>query len=117
VREAMKAKKAQARIVPSNQLERIFDTLPDGVIACDREGKILWTNAAALKLFEVAAAPGTSYQQFLQHYEMGDEQQRALSLEPWLMSLIIREAASVRKKKPFFYRFLPGGRSTSTFAA
>jgi signal transduction histidine kinase len=105
----MKAKEAQARIVPSNQLERIFDTLPDGVIACDREGKILLTNAAALKLFEGAAAPGTSYQQFLQHYEMGDEQQRALSLEPWLTSLIIREAASSPQEETIFLQ-VPSGR-------
>jgi len=105
----MKAKKAQARIVPSNQLERIFDTLPDGVIACDREGKILRTNAAALKLFEVAAAPGTSYQQFLQHYEMGDEQQRALSLEPWLMSLIIGEVACSPQEETIFLQ-VPSGR-------
>ncbi len=105
----MKAKAAQARIVPSNQLERIFDTLPDGVIACDREGKILRTNAAALKLFEVAAAPGTSYQQFLQHYEMGDEQQRALSLEPWLMSLIIGGAASSPQEETIFLQ-VPSGR-------
>jgi len=105
----MKAKEAQARIVPSNQLERIFDTLPDGVIACDCEGKILRTNAAALKLFEVAAAPGTSYQQFLQHYEMGDEQQRALSLEPWLTSLIIGEAASSPQEETIFLQ-VPSGR-------
>jgi signal transduction histidine kinase len=82
----------------SSQLEDIFNTLLAGVIACDREGKILRVNAAALKLFEVASEPllrGTSYYQFLHHYEMGDEQQRALSLEPWLMSLIIEgEAAS-----------------------
>jgi len=105
----MKAKAAQARVVSSNQLERIFDTLPDGVIACDREGKILWTNAAALKLFEVAAASGTSYQQFLQHYEMSDEQQRALSLEPWLMSLIIGGAASSQQEETIFLQ-VPSGR-------
>ena len=105
----MKAKKAQARIVQSNQLERIFDALPDSIIACDREGKILRTNAAALKLFEVAVAPGTSYQQFLRHYEMGDEQQRALSLEPWLMSLIIGEEASSPQEETIFLQ-VPSGR-------
>src|SRR5260370_40879765 len=98
----MKAKKAQARIAPSNQVERIFDALPDSIIACDREGKILRTNAAALKLFEVAAAPGTSYRQFLQHYEMGDEQQRALSLEPWLTSLIIGGGAPSSQEETIF---------------
>jgi signal transduction histidine kinase len=105
----MKAKEAHAKVMLSNQLERIFDTLPGGIIVCDREGKILRTNAAALKLFEVAAAPGTSYQQFLQHYEMGDEQQRALSLEPWLMSLIIGEAACSPQEETIFLQ-VPSGR-------
>jgi PAS domain-containing protein len=99
LKEATKQKEVQeGGIMPSNQLECIFDALPDSVFACDCEGKILRINAAALKLFEVASEAlcrGTLYQQFLHHYEMGEEQQRALSLEPWLMSLIIGgEAAS-----------------------
>ena len=54
--------------MPSNQLECIFDALPDSVIVCDREGKISRINASALKLFEVASEAncrGTLYQQFL----------------------------------------------------
>src|SRR5258708_34041617 len=91
-KEAMKQKEAREGIMSSSQLEYIFNTLPDGVIACDREGKILRINAAALKLFEVASESlcrGPPYHQFLHHYELGDEQQRALSLEPSLMSLIL----------------------------
>jgi len=84
----MKAKAAQARVVSSNQLERIFDTLPDGVIACDSDGKILRINATALKLFEVPSehlARGTPCQQFLHSYQLDrDQQQQAISLEPWL---------------------------------
>src|SRR5260370_42358116 len=82
----------------SNQLEGIFDALADSVIVCDREGKISRINAAALKLCEVASegdCRGILYQQFLHRYEMGEEQQRALSLEPWVKSLVIGgEAAS-----------------------
>jgi signal transduction histidine kinase len=97
----------------SSQLESILNTLPAGVIACDREGKILRINAAALKLFEVASEPllrGTSYYQFLHHYEMGDEQQRALSLEPWLMSLIIEGEAASSLQEGTLVLQVPSGR-------
>src|SRR5258708_34438279 len=96
----------------SSQLEYIFNTLPAGVIACDHEGKILRINAAALKLFEVASEPlcrGTLYQQFLHHYEMGEEQQRAISLEPWLMSLLTDgEVASSPQEETIVLQVLSG---------
>ena len=97
----------------SSQLEYIFNTLPAGVIACDREGKILRTNTAALKLFEVASEPlcrGTPYHQFLQHYEMGDEQQRALSLEPWFMSLVLDGEATTWLQEGILVLQVPSGR-------
>ena len=94
------------RIKPSNKAECIFESLPDSVIICDREGKILRANAAALKLFEVPSEDlcrGKDYQQFLHRYIMGDEPQQAISLEPWLMSLIVDgEAVSMLQ--------LPSGR-------
>jgi len=97
----MKAKEAQERIMPSNQLECIFESLPDSVIACDGEGKILRANAAALKLFEVAPEDlcrGIGYQEFLHRYTIDDEHQRTISLEPWLKNLVVDgEAASVLK--------------------
>ena len=102
--------KAQKRTMSSNQLACIFDALPGGVVACDREGKILRTNAAALKLFEVAAASGASYQQFLQHYEVLDEQQRAISLEPWLMSLVIDDEAASSSQEEIIVLQVPSGR-------
>src|SRR5258707_13535187 len=40
---------------------------------------------------------------------MGDEQQRALSLEPWLMSLIIGGAASSPQEETIFLQ-VPSGR-------
>src|SRR5258708_18532384 len=97
----------------SSQLEYIFNTLPDGVIACDREGKILRINAAALKLFEVASESlcrGTPYHQFLHHYELGDEQQRALSLEPWLMSLVLDGEATTWLQEGILVLQVPSGR-------
>jgi len=109
----MKAKEAQERITPSNQLECIFESLPDSVIACDGEGKILRANAAALKLFEVPSEglyQGMDYQEFLHHYTMGDEQQRAIALEPWLMHLVVDdEAASCLRKETMLLQ-LPSGR-------
>ncbi len=108
-----KPKEAQERIMPSNQLECIFDTLPDGVIVCNREGKILRANAAALKLFEVASESlrrGTSYHQFLQHYKLGDEQQRAISLEPWLLSLVMDGEAACRPQEETLVLQVPSGR-------
>jgi len=97
----------------SNQLEGIFDTLPDSVIACDREGKILRINATALKLFEVASESlyrGTLYQQFLHHYVMGEEQQRAISLEPWLMSLLTDGEAASNPQEETIVLEVPSGR-------
>src|SRR5438034_743581 len=84
----------QEGIMPSHQLEYTFDPLLDGVIVCDREGKLLQANAAALKLFEVpseALCRGRDCQEFLHHYERSDEPQPATTLEPWLMSLLVEE--------------------------
>ncbi len=99
--------------MPSNQLECIFDTVADSIIACDGEGKISRINAAALKLFEVASEPlcrGTLYQQFLHHYQMGEEQQRALSLEPWLMSLLTDGEATSSLQEETIVLEVPSGR-------
>jgi signal transduction histidine kinase len=94
--EAMKAEQAHEPPMWSQQLECVFESFPDVVIACEGDGKILWINAAARKLFEVASlalCQGTDYHQFLQHYQSGDQQQQASSLEPWLMSLVIDDEA------------------------
>jgi len=111
--EVMKAKEAQERITPSNQLECIFESLPDSVIACDGEGKILRANAAALKLFEVPSEglfQGMDYQEFLHRYTMGDEQQRAIALEPWLMCLVVDDEAASCLQKETMVLQLPSGR-------
>ncbi|MGH2479069.1 MAG: histidine kinase dimerization/phospho-acceptor domain-containing protein, partial [Ktedonobacteraceae bacterium] len=74
-----------------SQQEAIFASLPDAVLVCDRDGKLLCMNDTALKLFEVSSPHhwlGISYGEFLQHYTWCDEQQRPIFLAPWLLSLI-----------------------------
>src|SRR5260370_13705106 len=104
----------QEGIMSPKQLEDNFDLLPDGVIVCDREGKILRANAAALKLFEVASEDlcrGVDYQQFLHGSILGDEPQRAIALEPWLMNLLIDgDAASTLQKQTLVVQ-PPSGRT------
>ncbi len=100
-------------IMPSHQVAYTFDPLPDGVIVCDREGKILQFNAAALKLFEVrseALCRGIGYQDFLHRYEISDEPLPATALEPWLMCLLVDEdtACSLQQETRVFQ--LPSGR-------
>jgi len=110
----MKAKEIQERSMPSNQIECIFESLADSVIACDREGKILRANAAALTLFEVpseALCRGRDYQQFLQRYTTGEEPQQAITLEPWLMSLLIDGETASSLQEAIRVLQLPSGRT------
>ncbi len=100
--------------MPSNQLEYNFDPLPDGVMVCDREGKILQANAAALQLFEVpseALCRGRDYQEFLERYESSDEPQRASALEPWLMRLLVDEDTACSLQHETRVLQLPSGRT------
>src|SRR5712692_7449421 len=109
----MQQQAIQEAILLANQLEGIFETLGESVIACDREGKILHINAAALTLFEVASASlcrGTGYQQFLHSYQRGDEQPPALSLEPWLMSLFSDGEEATSQQESIIVLQVPSGR-------
>ncbi len=100
--------------MPSNQLKYIFESLPDGVIACDRDGKILRINATALKLFEVPSehlARGTPCEQFLHSYQLDrEQQQQAISLELWLMSLLSSAEATAGQQEEIIVLQLPSGR-------
>ena len=100
--------------MPSQQLEYNFDPLPDGIMVCDRERKILQANAAALKLFEVpseALCRGRDYQEFLGRYQRSDEPQPASVLKPWLMCLLVDgdAACSLQYETRVFQ--LPSGRT------
>ncbi|WP_244421968.1 sensor histidine kinase [Ktedonobacter racemifer] len=104
------------RRMPFNQAEAILEAFPESIIACDREGKILWINAAARKLFEVpseVSCRGTDYQQFLKHYTQPDEQKQDISSEQWLMNLVLnKEAASSSPEKALILH-LPSGREVA----
>jgi PAS fold len=83
-------------------------------MVCDREGKILQANAAALQLFEVpsqALCRGRDYQEFLQRYQRSDKPQRASTLEPWLMSLLLDGEAASRLQEEILVLQLPSGRT------
>ena len=109
----MQQQAAQEAILLANQLEGIFETLGESVIACDGEGKIVHLNAAALTLFEVASASlcrGTNCQQFLQSYQIADEHPPALSLEPWLMSLFSDAEETTGQQEAIMVLQVPSGR-------
>jgi PAS domain-containing protein len=100
--------------MPSHQREDILDLLSDGVIVCDREGKILRANAAALRLFEVpseALCRGRDYQESLGRYQRSDEPQPASALEPWLMGLLVDEDAACSLQYETRVFQLPSGRT------
>ena len=107
-------KGTQKASTPCNQLESIFESLPDSVIACDQEGKIIWINAAALKLFEVPSEDrwqGRSFQQFFQNYELYDKDERRQSIftEPWFRNLVIDDKVASRSPENTFMLHLPSG--------
>ena len=109
----MQLQALQEAILLANQLEDIFETLGESVIACDREGKILHINAAALTLFEVASASrcrGIGCQQFLHSYQIGEEHPPALSLEPWLMSLFCDGEETTGQQEDIIVPQVPSGR-------
>ena len=109
----MQKQAIQEAILLANQLEGIFETLGESVIVCDREGKIVHINAAALTLFEVASASlcrGTGFQQFLHAYQISDELPPALSLEPWLMSLISDGEETTGQQEAIIVLQAPSGR-------
>ncbi len=98
---------------PNPFFEWIYEAFPYGVIACDQVGNIVRINAAALKLFEVAATPlldGTSYQQVLHRYQGEAQQQPAPARESWLMSLLIDDEAAASPQEEIIVLQVPSGR-------
>jgi PAS domain S-box-containing protein len=106
-------KETQKERMSYNQFEAIFESLPDSVIVCDQEGKIIRFNTAALNLFEVTSSArwqGTSYQQFLQKYELSDRRQQPISLELWPVKLVINDEAASRSSEETLMLRMPSGR-------
>lgn len=100
-------------MLPSNQFDVMFESLPDASIVCDREGKILRLNTAAQNLFEGSSEDlcrGILYQQFLQSYTPGEEQPSLTSPEPWLLSLITNKEAPSGGQADTMVLHLPSGR-------
>lgn len=98
-----------------DQLENIFESLPDSALICDQEGKMVWLNAGALKLFEVASSAhwkGTSREQFLQNYAPCDEQQRPISPE-WLINPVGDNKAGPGSPGKTLMLHLPSGQKVS----
>ncbi|HEY3993476.1 MAG TPA: ATP-binding protein [Ktedonobacteraceae bacterium] len=103
-------------ITPPNVLEDAFSFFPDAIILCDREGKILRMNAAALKLFEVSSqrlCQGVPYQQFLQHYEIRDERNQRISLGEWFLRLLLNKENSSSMQEHLLLLGAPSGRKIS----
>jgi signal transduction histidine kinase len=109
-------KETQEERTQCDRLESIFESLPDSVIVCDQEGKIVQLNAAALKLFEVTSSAhwkGTSYQQFLQSYEPCDEQQCPIPPESWLRNHVSDNGAGSHSPEKTLILYLPSGQKVS----
>lgn len=94
------------------QLEEIFASLPENIIVCDGEGKILRLNAAALKLFEMPSelqCRGRDYYEFLTPYARCHEQQRPIPPEPWLGSPWEKEEAPPHPSETVMSLQVPSG--------
>ncbi|EFH89203.1 ATP-binding protein [Ktedonobacter racemifer] len=99
-----------------NQVEALWESFPEGLIACDRNQKIIRINAAACKLFEVgseAQCQGRDYQQFLTSYIRSDEQPPCAPSEQWLMNLALVGITGACSPAQALLLHLPSGRTIS----
>lgn len=104
------------RMMQLTQLEAIWESFPDGLIACDRNQKIVRINAAARKLFEViseAQWQGRDYQHFLNHYLCSEEQSPCVSSEQWLMNLVLARTTGTGWPQQTLLLHLPSGGTIS----
>lgn len=99
-----------------NRVEAIWESFPEGLIACDRHQRIVRINAAARKLFEVgsqARYQGRDYQQFLTSYLRADEQPPVVLREQWLMNLALAGTPGACSPAQMLLLRLPSGRTIS----
>ncbi|GHO46441.1 PAS domain-containing protein [Ktedonospora formicarum] len=97
-----------------NHLEAIWESFPEGLIACDRHQRIVRINAAACRLFEVGSESqyqGRNYQQFLTSYIRSDEQPSCVSGEQWLLNLVLAGATGAGLQAQTLRLHLPSGRT------
>ena len=99
-----------------HQLKAVWESFPEGLIACDRNQKIVRINAAACKLFEVASeaqCQGKDYQQFLKHYIHSDEPSPFSPSGQWLMNFFLAGKAGASSPEQTLLLDLPSGRKIS----
>ncbi|WP_040447323.1 ATP-binding protein [Ktedonobacter racemifer] len=109
------------RITPHDQmqlrqLKAVWESFPEGLIAYDRNQKIVRINAAARKLFEVASeaqCQGRDYQQFLTSYIRSDEQPPCAPSEQWLMNLALAGTTGAGLPEQTLLLHLPSGSKIS----
>lgn len=96
----------------THQLTRFFELLPDGVLCCDLAGKIRHINGAALALFELESEhlyTSRAYFQFMNQYEIRDEQQRPIPPEQWPISFAFHEEDALYTHEKNIVIYLPSG--------
>lgn len=103
-------------ITPSNMLEDAFTSFPDAIILWNGSGRILRMNAAAHKLFEVSSeqpCQGVSSQQFLQHYQICDEQNQPVPLKGRLPNVLLTEGHDPGMQEQLIFLEVPSGQKIS----
>lgn len=116
ISHARSLKVTSQRMMQLNQLEVIWEFFPKGLIACDRNQKIVRINAAARKLFEVVSETqyqGRDCQHFLAHYLCSDEQPPCVPSEQWLMNLVLAGTTGGGLSDQTRRLYLPSGRKIS----
>ncbi|GCE22386.1 PAS domain-containing sensor histidine kinase [Dictyobacter kobayashii] len=98
------------------QCEALMEYFPEGVIACDRETRIIHINAEARMLFEITSSEHWMHaycEQFFQFYTMYDERQQPLFAQPWLRLLIDNQVCVDAHEQPIFFR-VPSGKKRAS---
>lgn len=98
------------------QADAIWESSPDGLIACDRSQRITRMNGAACTLLEVGSQTryqGRDFQQFLTSYIRSDEQPPFVSREQEFTNLARASETGARSLAQALLLHLPSGRKVS----
>jgi signal transduction histidine kinase/PAS domain-containing protein len=75
------------------QLETVFEAITDGIIVCNRDGKVIQSNTAMHRLLHLDACPSylnLPFQQRLQLITLIDEHGQTIPQEQWPISRLLR---------------------------
>ncbi len=75
------------------QLETVFEAITDGIMVCDRDGKVIQSNAAVRHILHLDAHPDhldLPFQQRIGLMALTDEHEQAISPEQWPMARLLR---------------------------